>query len=61
MSHPNATMKHRFTDNQNKMILDGPLPDLLLAERFGVCARTIRRQRALLKQQAEAQVAHHAP
>lgn len=39
----------RFTEAQNKMILDGKLSNKQLAERCGVCIRQIQRQRAFLK------------
>lgn len=39
----------RFTEEQNRMILDAKLTNWQLAERFGRCIRQIQRQRALLK------------
>jgi hypothetical protein len=39
----------RFTEEQNKLILAGNLPNAVLAERFGRGIRAVQRQRALLK------------
>lgn len=38
----------KYTDQQNKMILAGNLPNGVLAERFGKSVRQIQRQRKLL-------------
>ena len=44
------TMKSlRFTEDQNRLILESNLSNGQLAERFGRCVRQIQRQRALLK------------
>ena len=42
----------RFTEEQNKLILEGNLPNAVLAERFGRGIRAVQRQRALLKSMA---------
>jgi hypothetical protein len=47
----------KFTDAQNRMILESPLPNPVLAERLGVNKRSIQRQRALLKKRLAAEVA----
>lgn len=39
----------RFTEDQNKLILERNLSNGQLAERFGKCVRQIQRQRKLLK------------
>lgn len=39
----------RFTEEQNKLILAGNLPNAVLAERFCRGIRAVQRQRALLK------------
>lgn len=39
----------KFTDDQNRMILERKLPNAVLAERFGKSVRQIQRQRAFLK------------
>lgn len=39
----------RFTEEQNKLILAGNLPNAVLADRFGRGIRAVQRQRALLK------------
>lgn len=50
MSHYAATMEsQKFTEAQNRLILESPLPNPILAERLGVNKRAIQRQRALLK------------
>lgn len=43
----------RFTEEQNKQILDHQLPNNVLAERYGVSIRAIQRQRAFLKKLAQ--------
>lgn len=43
----------RFTEQQNKLILESKLSNGQLAERFGRCRRQIQRQRALLKRIAK--------
>lgn len=49
-----ATMEAlKFTDRQNKMIMDRNLTNAQLAERFGKDVRQIQRQRALLKKLKE--------
>jgi len=45
----------KFTDAQNKLIMDRNLSNGQLAERFGKCVRQIQRQRALLKKLKEAE------
>lgn len=40
----------KYTEEQNRMILAGNLPNVALAERFGKSIRQIQRQRAFLKQ-----------
>ena len=39
----------KFTDYQNRLILESNLSNGQLAERFGRCVRQIQRQHALLK------------
>lgn len=39
----------KFTEDQNRLIMDRNLSNGKLAERFGKCVRQIQRQRALLK------------
>lgn len=39
----------RFTEEQNKLILESNLSNGQLSQRFGRCVRQIQRQRALLK------------
>lgn len=39
----------RFTEEQNRMILDGKLSNAVIAERCGRGIRAVQRQRALLK------------
>lgn len=39
----------KFTEEQNRLIMDRNLSNGQLAERFGKCVRQIQRQRALLK------------
>ena len=39
----------RFTEDQNRLILESKLSNGQLSERFGRCVRQIQRQRALLK------------
>lgn len=39
----------RFTEEQNRLILESNLSNGQLAERLGRCVRQIQRQRALLK------------
>ena len=39
----------RFTEDQNRLILESNLSNGQLSERFGRCVRQIQRQRALLK------------
>ncbi|MBT9570874.1 MAG: hypothetical protein IV106_07150 [Pseudomonas umsongensis] len=41
----------KYTEAQNKLILAGNLPNLVLAERFKKSVRQIQRQRAFLKSQ----------
>jgi hypothetical protein len=43
----------KFTDEQNRLIMDRNLSNGQLAERFGKCVRQIQRQRALLKKLKE--------
>jgi len=45
----------KFTDAQNKLIMDRNLSNGQLAQRFGKCVRQIQRQRALLKKMKEAE------
>lgn len=45
----------KFTEAQNKLIMDRNLSNCQLAERFGKCVRQIQRQRALLKKLKEAE------
>jgi len=45
----------KFTEAQNKLIMDRNLSNGQLAERFGKCVRQIQRQRALLKKLKEAE------
>lgn len=40
----------KYTEEQNRMILSGNLPNPVLAERLGKSIRQIQRQRAFLKQ-----------
>jgi len=45
-----ATMEAlKFTEDQNRMILERKLTNAALAERFGKSVRQIQRQRAFLK------------
>lgn len=39
----------KFTEEQNRLIMDRNLSNGQLAQRFGKCVRQIQRQRALLK------------
>lgn len=43
----------KFTDEQNRLIMDRNLSNGQLSERFGKCVRQIQRQRALLKKLRE--------
>lgn len=43
----------KFTDEQNRLIMNRNLSNGQLAERFGKCVRQIQRQRALLKKLKE--------
>lgn len=43
----------KFTEAQNRMIMDRNLSNGQLAERFGKCVRQIQRQRAFLKKMKE--------
>ncbi len=44
----------KYTEAQNKMILDIALTNSVLAERFGKSVRQIQRQRAFLRKAQEA-------
>jgi hypothetical protein len=41
----------KFTEAQNKLIIEHKLPNAVLARRFGKSVRSIQRQRLFLKQQ----------
>lgn len=49
----------KFTDAQNRLIMERNLSNGQLAERFGKCVRQIQRQRAFLKKLTEAEHAQH--
>ncbi len=45
----------KFTEDQNRLIMEYSLSNVQLAERFGKCIRQIQRQRALLKKLKESE------